>query len=158
MKLAAPFDLVAFAASLHGTVAAGTSGPLEQAAAAQPRHILGKRDAYTCYGNISATVSDCQAAISQVGQDGPDVNFMLREDVCLNWDAGTCAVRFCAQPYVLEPINRTAAWLMNYLTDPLLNCVRGGQFALMGDRADINSDLGTYRLHLEEPDWAAGIL
>ncbi|KAI1336208.1 hypothetical protein F5Y15DRAFT_215587 [Xylariaceae sp. FL0016] len=115
-------------------------------------HALSKRDAYTCYsGNINATVGDCQAAINKVESHGLNQTFSLYGDTCLNWAAGACAVRFCAQPYVIRTVNRTAQWLVNYLNSPLLDCVKGGQFGIMSDHPNINSNAGTYRLHLELP-------
>ncbi|CAJ2508050.1 Uu.00g092360.m01.CDS01 [Anthostomella pinea] len=107
-----------------------------------------KRDVFTCFGSITASVSDCEAAIADI-QNGPET-FALYSDVCLNWREGTCAVRFCAVPYVQRPVNRTSEWVASFLTSPLLNCVRAGQAGIMADHPNVNSNAGTYRLHIEQ--------
>ncbi|KAJ2986491.1 hypothetical protein NUW58_g5003 [Xylaria curta] len=115
-------------------------------AAVLPR-VLGKRDAYTCYGH-NASVTDCQAALDQL-QTFTDQNFEVYSGVCLNWSQDTCNVRFCAQPYVARTVNRTASWIYNWANNSLMGCVRGGQYSVMGDSANLNGNGGTYRLHLE---------
>ncbi|KAI0024405.1 hypothetical protein F4780DRAFT_725361 [Xylariomycetidae sp. FL0641] len=105
--------------------------------------------AHTSQSTSATALDDCQAAISKIEAHGGNSTFMLREGICLNWIQGSCGVRFCAMPYVQKPLNRTAEWLATYATSPLLDCVKGGQWGLMGDHANINSNAGTYRLHLE---------
>ncbi|KAI0533265.1 hypothetical protein GGR58DRAFT_125590 [Xylaria digitata] len=109
--------------------------------------ILEKRDAYTCYGS-NAIVTDCQAALDQL-RPFEDQNFELYSGICLNWSQGTCNVRFCAQPYVAKTVNRTASWIYQWAGGALMNCIQGGQYAVMGDSVNLNGNGGTYRLHLE---------
>ncbi|KAI1823152.1 hypothetical protein F4861DRAFT_343967 [Xylaria intraflava] len=138
--------LLAFAAIL------GNSHPISAGIASAgdatilPR-ALEKRDAYTCYGD-GASVSDCQGAIKQLLPLG-DQKLELYSGVCLNWSHDTCNIRFCAQPYVLDTINRTASWIHGWTNSSLMDCVRGGQYSVMGDSINLNGNGGTYRLHLE---------
>ncbi|KAI1422988.1 hypothetical protein F5Y12DRAFT_564892 [Xylaria sp. FL1777] len=108
---------------------------------------LGKRDAYTCYGR-DAHITDCQAALDQL-QQLEDQNFEVYSGICLNWPQDTCNVRFCAQPYVTKTVNRTASWIYRWANNTLMGCLQGGQYAVMGDSANLNGNGGTYRLHLE---------
>ncbi|KAI0201093.1 hypothetical protein F4808DRAFT_460295 [Astrocystis sublimbata] len=110
-------------------------------------HDLAKRDAYTCYGG-NANVTDCEGALEQL-QAYEDQTFQVYSGVCLNWSKDTCNVRFCAQPYVARTVNRTASWIYNWASNSLMECVRGGQYSLMGDSTNLNGNGGTYRLHLE---------
>ncbi|KAI1195077.1 hypothetical protein F5X97DRAFT_326871 [Nemania serpens] len=106
-----------------------------------------KRDAYTCYGS-DAKATDCQAALGQLQPFG-DQNFEVYSGICLNWSQETCNVRFCAQPYVARAVNRTASWIYDWANNSLMDCVRGGQYSVMGDSVNLNGNGGTYRLHLE---------
>lgn len=112
-----------------------------------PSHTLQKRDAYTCYGS-DASVTDCRAALSQLEQLG-DQNFKVYSGVCLNWSQDSCNVRFCAQPFVSHTVNRTASWIYHWANNTLMDCVHGGQYAVMGDSSDLNGNMGTYRVHVE---------
>ncbi|KAI8622983.1 hypothetical protein F5Y19DRAFT_460346 [Xylariaceae sp. FL1651] len=111
-------------------------------------HVLNKRDAFTCYGG-NASVPDCQAALDQVQHYGDQV-FKLYSGLCLNWSQDTCNVRFCAQPYIKRAVTRTASWIYNWANSSLMGCVRGDQYAVMGDSLNLNGNEGTYRLHLEQ--------
>ncbi|KAI0407369.1 hypothetical protein F4802DRAFT_19390 [Xylaria palmicola] len=108
---------------------------------------LQKRDAYTCYGH-DANTTHCQGALDQL-RDYKDENFEVYSGICLNWSHDSCNVRFCAQPYVLNTVNRTASWIYHWANDSLMGCVRDGQYALMGDSSNLNGNGGTYRLHIE---------
>ncbi|KAI1124503.1 hypothetical protein F5Y10DRAFT_249208 [Nemania abortiva] len=110
-------------------------------------HVLGKRDAYTCYGK-DANIMDCQAALDQLQTFG-DQDFEVYSGICLNWSRDTCNVRFCAQPYVTKTVNRTASWIYEWANNSLMGCVRAGQYSLMGDSLNLNGNGGTYRLHIE---------
>ncbi|KAI1363562.1 hypothetical protein F5Y08DRAFT_237503 [Xylaria arbuscula] len=110
-------------------------------------HILEKRDAYTCHGG-DANITDCRAALAQV-QSFENQDFEVYSGVCLNWPYETCNVRFCAQPYVTKTVNRTAAWIYHWANNTLLGCLEGGQYAVMGDSANLNGNGGTYRLYIE---------
>ncbi|KAI2643492.1 hypothetical protein GGS21DRAFT_496661 [Xylaria nigripes] len=114
---------------------------------AMTHHVLEKRDAFTCYGD-SANVTDCQAALEQLKPLG-DRMLNVTSELCLDWTQNTCNIRFCAQPTVLDGVNRTASWIYNWTNSSLMNCVRGGQYALMGDSMNLNGSGGTYRLHVE---------
>ncbi|KAI3323297.1 hypothetical protein HD806DRAFT_107528 [Xylariaceae sp. AK1471] len=109
--------------------------------------VLEKRDAFTCYGS-NASTTDCQAVLDKIQSLG-DQTFALYSGLCLNWDQDTCNVRFCAQPWVTKTVNRTASWIYNWANGSLMDCVRGGQYAVMGDSSNLNGNGGTYRLHLE---------
>ncbi|KAI1352490.1 hypothetical protein F5Y01DRAFT_89660 [Xylaria sp. FL0043] len=110
-------------------------------------HHFEKRDAYTCYGS-DANATDCQAAINQL-QLFEDQDFEVHSGICLNWSQDTCNIRFCAQPYVTKTVNRTASWIYRWANNSLMGCTQGGQYAVMGDSANLNGNTGTYRLHLE---------
>ncbi|KAI1328767.1 hypothetical protein F5Y16DRAFT_419373 [Xylariaceae sp. FL0255] len=121
-----------------------------------PKHLpraLEKRDAYTCYsGNVSAdTAADCQGAVDQLQQYG-DQEFSIISGLCLEWSQKTCKMRFCAQPWVLSPVNQTASWLYGWGNGTLMACLEQGKFALMGDSLDLNGKEGTYRVWLEQND------
>ncbi|TGJ81941.1 hypothetical protein E0Z10_g6836 [Xylaria hypoxylon] len=109
--------------------------------------VLEKRDAYTCYGS-DANVTACQAALDQL-RPFEDQNFEVYSGICLNWSQDTCNIRFCAQPYVAKTVNRTASWIYRWANSTLMGCIQGGQYAVMGDSANLNGNGGTYRLHLE---------
>ncbi|KAI0422253.1 hypothetical protein F5X98DRAFT_327456 [Xylaria grammica] len=118
----------------------------ETSNAMAPR-VLEKRDAYTCYGS-DANITDCQAALDQL-RPFEDQNFEVYSGICLNWSQDTCNVRFCAQPYVTKTVNRTASWIYQWASSKLMDCLEGGQYAVMGDSINLNGNGGTYRLHLE---------
>ncbi|RYO80556.1 hypothetical protein DL766_001099 [Monosporascus sp. MC13-8B] len=119
-------------------------------ASSESVHALQKRDAYTCYGSSNATLSDCEKVIATIRAHGEEV-FSLRSGLCLVWSEGSCGVRFCAVRYVRYPLNRTASWVADYLTSPLLeDCVGAGANGIMGDSHNINSQIGTYRLSIAE--------
>ncbi|KAI1259337.1 hypothetical protein F5Y18DRAFT_410073 [Xylariaceae sp. FL1019] len=144
MAVATVFAVISFAAPLGDVVqhidSLGSSSG----------HVLGKRDAYTCFGrNATATAVDCQAVLGQLQQLG-DKEFSLYSGVCLNWARGTCNFRFCAEPWVVSRVNRTASWMAGYANDYLMNCISDGQYAVMGDNLNLNSNGGTYRLWIEE--------
>ncbi|KAI1414205.1 hypothetical protein F5Y13DRAFT_188300 [Hypoxylon sp. FL1857] len=108
--------------------------------------VLEKRDAYTCYGSTNTSVSDCQKIIHSILTDAQQ-NFNLYSNVCAVWSEGTCKVRLCAQPYVVRPVSRSAAWLATYIASPLLDgCISKGNMGVLGDHPNINSHAGTYRL------------
>ncbi|KAI8956799.1 hypothetical protein F5Y11DRAFT_132825 [Daldinia sp. FL1419] len=108
-----------------------------------------KRDAYTCYGSTNTSVPDCQKIIDTIRNDEQQ-NFALYSGVCAVWNQGTCRVRFCAQPYVNRPVNRTASWLANYIATPLLDgCIGKGNLGVLSDHPNINSHYGTYRLWVD---------
>ncbi|EMR70902.1 hypothetical protein UCREL1_2063 [Eutypa lata UCREL1] len=107
-----------------------------------------KRDAFTCYGASNATVSDCQQVIDSIRTHGEET-FHLHSGMCLVWHEGGCGVRFCAVRYVQYQLNRTASWIADYLTSPLLDsCIGGGTNGIMADTPNINSNLGSYRLYM----------
>ncbi|KAI0197366.1 hypothetical protein EV127DRAFT_8993 [Xylaria flabelliformis] len=133
-------------AAISGNPRLVSRGIITGTTARLPR-FLEKRDAYTCYGS-DANVTDCQAALDQL-QALKDQNFEVYSGICLNWAQDTCNVRFCAQPYVAKTVNRTASWIYNWANNSLMDCVRGGQYSVMGDSTNLNGDGGTYRLHLE---------
>ncbi|RYP69082.1 hypothetical protein DL771_006313 [Monosporascus sp. 5C6A] len=119
-------------------------------ASSESMHAMQKRDAYTCYGSSNATVSDCERVIDTIRAHGEEI-FSLHSGLCLVWSEGSCGVRFCAVRYVRYPLNRTASWVADYLTSPLLeDCVGTGTNGLMGDSHNINSQIGTYRLSIAE--------
>ncbi|KAI1776011.1 hypothetical protein F4818DRAFT_366310 [Hypoxylon cercidicola] len=108
--------------------------------------VLGKRDAFSCYGSTNTSISDCQGIIDTIHADAQQ-NFTLYANICAVWDKGTCKVRLCAQPYINRPINRTATWLATYVASPLLDgCIGKGQMGVLSDHPNINSHSGTYRL------------
>ncbi|KAI1175423.1 hypothetical protein F4777DRAFT_324059 [Nemania sp. FL0916] len=108
---------------------------------------LEKRDAYTCYGKGAKAV-DCQAALEQL-QSFENESFEVYSGICLNWSQDTCNVRFCAQPFVTNTVNRTASWIYDWGNKSLMDCVHEGQYSVMGDSENLNGNGGTYRLHLE---------
>ncbi|KAI0398292.1 hypothetical protein F5Y17DRAFT_454290 [Xylariaceae sp. FL0594] len=112
----------------------------------QPR-TLGKRDAYSCYGS-DANTSHCQGAIDQIRKLG-DQELQLYSGLCLNWPEETCNVRFCSQPWIAKTVERTASWLFEWANSTLMDCAREGQYALMGDSANLLGNGGTYRFHIE---------
>ncbi|KAI2608447.1 uncharacterized protein GGS25DRAFT_490362 [Hypoxylon fragiforme] len=115
-------------------------------ASPMPPPILGKRDAFTCYGVTNTSVADCQTAIDSIQAESQQ-GIKLYSNICAVWEKGTCKIRFCAQPYVTKPVNRTGAWLATYITTPLLDsCISQGKMGVLGDHPNINSHAGTYRL------------
>ncbi|KAI0129375.1 hypothetical protein F4776DRAFT_628869 [Hypoxylon sp. NC0597] len=121
-------------ATLPGPRSAGSSPTLE------------KRDAYTCYGSTNTSMSDCQKIVDSILADAQQ-NFNLYSNVCAVWSEGTCKVRLCAQPYVVRPVSRSAAWLATYISSPLMDgCISKGNMGVLGDHPNINSHAGTYRL------------
>ena len=89
--------------------------------------------------------------IDAVRNHGEEV-FRLRSGLCLTWREGSCGARFCAVRYVQWPLNRTASWVADYLSAPLLeDCVaHSSANGVMADTLNINSNSGTYRLYLEQ--------
>ncbi|KAJ8129522.1 hypothetical protein O1611_g4108 [Lasiodiplodia mahajangana] len=141
-KIASIVSLAAFASSRLVSSAVSQAS----SAIALPQ-VLGKRDAYTCYGK-DANMTDCQAALDQLQLFG-DQDFEVYSGICLNWSQDTCNVRFCAQPYVTKTVNRTASWIYEWASNALVACVRDGQYSLMGDSLNLNGNGGTYRLYIE---------
>ncbi|KAI0424094.1 hypothetical protein F5Y09DRAFT_348073 [Xylaria sp. FL1042] len=98
-----------------------------------------------------ANATDCQAALDQLWPF-EDQNFEVYSSICLNWSQDTCNIRFCAQPYITKSVNRTASWIYRWANDSLMECTQGGQYAVMGDSANLNGNGGTYRLHIEHAE------
>ncbi|KAI1432655.1 hypothetical protein GGR50DRAFT_581079 [Xylaria sp. CBS 124048] len=138
--------LLAFAAILGSSLFI-SPGNAQATDAIIHHRILEKRDAYTCYGD-GANITHCQAAMNQLVLLG-DQRLDVYSGVCLNWAHETCNIRFCAQPWVLDTVNRTASWIYNWANNTLMNCVESGQYSLMGDSLNLNGNGGTYRLHIE---------
>ncbi|KAH9999159.1 hypothetical protein F4779DRAFT_605606 [Xylariaceae sp. FL0662B] len=152
MQINAVFAILALAGYMDITTSATLDQPAGQsvtfpgARSADPSPVLGKRDAFTCYGSSNTSISDCQKVISNIQADQQQ-NFTLYANVCAVWNEGTCKIRFCAQPYVMKPVNRTADWLATYITSPLLDsCISVGKMGVMSDHPNINSFAGSYRL------------
>lgn len=125
---------------------------------------LQKRDAYTCYGvsdicsrihvietnqdyqSTNTSVTDCQKVIDTILAD-KQKDFTLWPNICAVWNQGTCKVRFCAQPYVTRPVNRSGTWLATYITSPILDgCISKGNMGVYGDNENLNGHAGTYRV------------
>ncbi|KAI1214521.1 uncharacterized protein F4807DRAFT_872 [Annulohypoxylon truncatum] len=107
---------------------------------------LQKRDAYTCYGSTNTSVTDCQKIIDTILAD-KQKDFTLWPNICAVWNQGTCKVRFCAQPYVTRPVNRSGTWLATYITSPILDgCIGKGNMGVYGDNENLNGHAGTYRV------------
>ncbi|KAI1076321.1 hypothetical protein F5B20DRAFT_333104 [Whalleya microplaca] len=152
MQFDAAFTVLALAGYLGITTAAVPHPPVGQsvtfldARSAGSSPVLTKRDAFTCYGSSNTSVSDCQSVIGKIQADQQQ-NFTLYSNVCAVWNEGTCKIRFCAQPYVMKPVNRTADWLATYIASPLLDsCISVGKMGVMSDHPNINSFAGNYRL------------
>ncbi|KAI2623376.1 hypothetical protein GGR54DRAFT_51170 [Hypoxylon sp. NC1633] len=146
MRFTAVFAILAYGGHLAMAAPASQSTTLHDTGSAISLPTLKKRDAFACYGSTNTSVSDCQHVIDSI-QIGTQQNFSLYSNICAVWSEGTCKVRFCAQPYVTRPVNRTATWLATYIASPLLDdCVSKGQMGVLGDHPNINSHAGTYRL------------
>ncbi|OTB16797.1 hypothetical protein K445DRAFT_316277 [Daldinia sp. EC12] len=149
MRLTAIFSIFAFGRSLGMAAVLNSSGILLSTDPVMARSDLEKRDAYTCYGSTNTSVSDCQKIIDTIRTDEQQ-QFALYSGICAVWNQGTCRVRFCAQPYVNRPVNRSATWLATYIASPLLDgCVGKGNLGVIADHPNINSHYGTYRLWLD---------
>ncbi|KAI1377465.1 hypothetical protein F4677DRAFT_416551 [Hypoxylon crocopeplum] len=131
---------------MRAAAAASESAVLPDSDPATSPPVLEKRDAYSCYGSTNTSLSDCHRVIDSIQADAQQ-NYSLYSNVCAVWSEGTCRVRLCAQPYVIRPVNRTAAWLATYIASPLLDgCIGQGKMGVLGDHPNINSHAGTYRL------------
>ncbi|KAJ1329440.1 hypothetical protein MN608_06174 [Microdochium nivale] len=128
------------------------------------------RDAYTCYGGYTGSVSDCEQVVLEVqkhgqvadavdrygGEEGGQQQeeqqeglFSLYSGLCVVFQSGSCRARLCAVEHVPQPVNRTASWVVSTLGTPLLSsCIENGRLGVAGDSAAINGDSGTYRLWL----------
>ncbi|KAF3063917.1 hypothetical protein GL218_02302 [Daldinia childiae] len=149
MRFTAIFAFLAFGSCLGMTAVLNSSKIALGIESTMVHSGLEKRDAFTCYGSTNTSVSDCQKIIDTIRIDEQQ-EFALYSGVCAVWNQGSCRVRFCAQPYVNRPVNRSATWLTTYIASPLLDgCIGKGNLGVMADHTNINSHYGTYRLWVD---------
>ncbi|KAI1451991.1 hypothetical protein F4805DRAFT_449127 [Annulohypoxylon moriforme] len=152
MRLATTMATLASSGILHMTLADNSAITQSMVPSTMPdepvivANALQKRDAYTCYGATNTSVTDCQKVIDTILAD-KQKDFTLWPNICAVWNQGTCEVRFCAQPYVTRPVNRSGTWLATYITSPILDgCISKGNMGVYGDNENLNGHAGTYRV------------